>query len=134
MNMNEHITLLGVLHIAFNALGVLAALIVFVVIAGGGFISGDIEAMAITAAVASSIASFLFIISAPGIIGGIFLLKRKCWARILMLVLGFLELICFPLGTILGIYTLWVLMKEETAEIFEQERQSRPSVPFDAEV
>ena len=37
------------------------------------------------------------------------LLTRQTWGRILAIVFGVLALIHFPLGTALGIYTLWVL-------------------------
>jgi hypothetical protein len=38
------------------------------------------------------------------------LLQRKHWARMLTLILAFLALLSFPLGTALGIYTIWVLL------------------------
>jgi hypothetical protein len=40
--------------------------------------------------------------------------EREPWARMLGLVIGFLALLRFPLGTALGIYTLWVLLPEES--------------------
>ena len=45
-----------------------------------------------------------------GIIAGWGLLERRMWARMLALVLGCLALLSVPLGTALGIYTLWVLL------------------------
>ena len=120
--MEKHVTVLGIIYIAFSALGLLAAVIVFMAIVGGGILSGDSEAMAITAIVGPAIAFFLFIVSAPGFIGGIFLLKWRPWARILILILGFLNLFFIPFGTILGIYTIWVLLKNETAQLFIAER------------
>ena len=44
-----------------------------------------------------------------GLIAGGGLLAHNPWARLLTLVLGCISLIHFPLGTALGIYTLWVL-------------------------
>jgi hypothetical protein len=41
--------------------------------------------------------------------------------------LGFLNLIHIPLGTILGVYTFWVLMQDETIEFFEADRIARES-------
>ena len=38
------------------------------------------------------------------------LFERAPWARLLVLVVAILSLLHFPLGTILGIYTLWVLL------------------------
>jgi predicted nucleic acid-binding Zn ribbon protein len=40
---------------------------------------------------------------------------REPWARVVVLVLGLLSLFHFPLGTALGIYTLWVLLPNESA-------------------
>ncbi|NNL77774.1 MAG: hypothetical protein HKO68_15685 [Desulfobacterales bacterium] len=116
--MEKHVTVLGVLYIAFSALGILAAIIVFTAVVGGGLISGDSEAMTITAIVGPTIAFFLILVSVPGILGGIGLLKRRDWARILVLVLGFLGLINIPFGTVLGVYTIWALLKDETVQHF----------------
>ena len=111
--MQKHISILGALYIAFGALGVLVALIVFVAMAGGGLLSGDTGAFALTSSIGFMVALFIVLISAPGIIGGFGLLKRKSWARLLVLILGCLNLVNIPFGTILGIYTLWVLTKTE---------------------
>jgi hypothetical protein len=40
---------------------------------------------------------------------GFSLLTRKPWGRVLGIVVGVLVLIKIPVGTALGIYTLWVL-------------------------
>jgi len=48
------------------------------------------------------------------------LFEREPWARFLGLVLGFLALIRFPLGTALGIYTLWVLLPEPSGKEYER--------------
>jgi len=49
------------------------------------------------------------VIALLSIICGVGLLQRKPWGRILAIVLAILSLIKIPLGTALGIYTLWVL-------------------------
>ena len=125
--MEEHVTILGALYVAYNALGVLIAIIIFVVISSGGLISGDMEAIAITSTVGSLIAFIIIIFSVPGLIAGIGLLRRSSWARILALIVGCLELISIPLGTMLGIYTIWVLIKEETVQLFSKEREQTAS-------
>lgn len=118
--MQKHVTILAWLYIVFNIIGVLVAMLLFMLIIGGGFISGDTEAIAIMAIVATSLAFMLSLFSVPGIIGGIGLLYMKPWARIMVLILGFLELLNFPFGTALGIYTIWLLMKDETIKLFEE--------------
>jgi hypothetical protein len=48
------------------------------------------------------------------------LFERESWARVLGLVMGFLALLRFPLGTALGIYTLWVLLPEESGVEYDR--------------
>ena len=83
-----------------------------------GVLSGDKEALPILTFIAVISAGFLAIISVPDIIGGIGLLKWQPWARILVLILSVIKLINFPLGTIVGVYSIWVLMQNEVAGLF----------------
>jgi hypothetical protein len=55
-----------------------------------------------------------------GFAAGVGLLQRESWARALTLVLGFISLIHIPLGTALGIYTIWVLLGPGSAEEYRQ--------------
>lgn len=48
------------------------------------------------------------------------LFNRQPWARTLGIVIGFLALLRFPLGTMLGAYTLWVLLPENSAREYAQ--------------
>ena len=54
----------------------------------------------------------------PSIICGWGLLKRRRWARILAIVLAAISLIEFPVGTVFGVYVLWVLFNKETEALF----------------
>ena len=116
--METHVRVLGWLYIIMGVMGILAAGIVILAIAGGGLISGDRTAITVTSIVAAVIGGLIILFSVPGIIAGIGLLNFKPWARILALVLGILNLPGFPLGTILGIYTLWALLDSETTQLF----------------
>ncbi len=116
--MEKHVTLVAVINIVFGTLGLLIGIICLVAIGGGGLISRDPTAMRITGIVGPAIAGFFFLTSLPEIIGGIGLLKRKGWARILVLIISILDLLNIPIGTAIGIYTIWVLLKDETARLF----------------
>ncbi|CAN5446689.1 hypothetical protein BH09BAC3_BH09BAC3_32370 [soil metagenome] len=50
--------------------------------------------------------------SIPAIIAGWGLLNSKKWALTLALILGCFKLFSFPIGTALGIYTIWVYTQE----------------------
>jgi hypothetical protein len=52
------------------------------------------------------------------------LFERQPWARFFGIVLGILALVRFPLGTILGIYTLWVLAPEASGREYDQLSQA----------
>jgi len=116
--MQQHVTILGILNIAWSAIEIMIAIIVFLAVAGGGILSGDIEVMTITTTIGFIIAFILFISAVPGLIAGIALLKGREWGRILTLVIGFIRILSVPHGTMLGIYTIWVLLNEETKKIF----------------
>lgn len=60
--------------------------------------------------------------SLPGLIGGIGVLKRQNWARILVLILSVLQLFNVPFGTAVGIYSLWALTRAETMALFGETR------------
>jgi hypothetical protein len=124
--MRKHVQILGILDIVFNALGVLLAGVIFWILIASGIISGDPEAMTIISIVATAIGGFILLLSVPGIVGGAYLLKGKPWARILVLILGFLNLIDIPFGTALGIYTIWVLMNDETIRLFDSGEIRKP--------
>jgi len=124
--MDRHITILGTLYIVFSALSIIAAIVIFIVLAGAGIASHDEEAVTVLFIVGTSIAVFLAVLALPGIIGGIGLLKWRSWARILVLILGFLNLINLPFGTILGAYTIWVLLNDKTIAEFNARQRPVP--------
>lgn len=119
MNMERHVTFVAVINIAFGFLGIFLGLVLFVVLIAAGIISNDPEALTITAIVGVAIAGFLILTSIPEIIGGFGLLKRKPWARILVLIIAVLDLMLIPIGTLIGIYELWVLLQEDTVKLFK---------------
>jgi len=122
--MEKHITIVAALHIGLSILGIVLGAFVFVLLAGIGVISEDEDALTVLAIVGGAVSSFLFVLSAPGLIGGIGLLKRKEWARILVLIVSGLELLNIPIGTAVGIYSVWALVQTETIKLF-----SRTAVP-----
>ena len=118
MPMQKHVQILAILHIVHSALLILIAVVVFGVLMAIGTIAQDRDAFVILGIIGTVVAAILFIISIPGLVGGIGLLKYQAWARILTLIVGFLKLVDIPLGTALGIYTIWVLLREDTERLF----------------
>ncbi|HEX3582592.1 MAG TPA: hypothetical protein VH087_12570 [Thermoanaerobaculia bacterium] len=116
--MDTHIKVLGFLYIIAGAILVVLGLMLFGIIGGSGLISGDRQAMFVTGIVGTALAVFFVILSIPSIIAGIGLLNHREWARILTIILGIFHLFGFPIGTALGVYTLYVLLNEQTKPLF----------------
>ncbi len=127
--MDNHITAVGALSIGLSILGILIGAFVFVLLAGVGFMAHDEEATPILAVVGLAIGVFFCLLSIPGIIGGIGLLKRKEWARILVLITSALHLLNVPIGTAIGAYSICVLVQQETIRIFNPILPPPPQTP-----
>src|SRR5579864_646860 len=125
--MAEHVKILGILHLVYGILGVLAGIIVLVIFGGlAGLVSvadrsGDsLIAVPILGGIGAFVFILLLALSLPGIIAGFGLLQLRPWARILTIVLSALELMSVPLGTVLGIYGLWVLLSPGGEQLFRR--------------
>jgi hypothetical protein len=118
--METNIKALGWLYIVLGILGVLAGVTVLAMLLGTGLITGDRDAMGILLIVGVAVCGAVTLVSAPGIVVGIGLLKFKPWARVLALILGFLNLPGFPLGTVLGIYTFVSLLNPDAEAAFSR--------------
>ncbi len=128
--MRDHVKLVGILNIVLGCLGILGGIAVLVIFGGlagmAGISATDQNAAAavpILAMIGVFIAIFLFVLSVPAVIGGFGLLKFMPWARVLMIIVSALNLLHFPLGTALGVYGLWVLLNEQTRQLFRSNGQ-----------
>lgn len=118
--MERHINVVAALHIGLSILGLIIGVIVFAVLnITGGFVE-EMEAQKILAIVANVLVILITVLSIPGLIAGIGLFKRKEWARILALVISVLDLFNFPLGTAVGVYSIWALVQPEVVEQFKK--------------
>ena len=125
--MKDHVRILGILHVVYGMLGILGGIIVMVIFGGlAGLVniadkSGDAKvAIPILGGIGAFVFLLLLALSLPGIIAGFGLLELRPWARILTIVLSALELMSVPLGTVLGVYGLWVLLSPGGEQLFRQ--------------
>jgi len=118
--MQKHVTIVGALHIGYAAWGVLWAVIVFMIMLGIGMVAivDDETARGILTTVGCIVPGLLAALAIPGIVGRIGVLRLRPWARYLVLVLSVLALFSIPIGTAMGIYSIWVLVQDETAQLF----------------
>jgi hypothetical protein len=124
MNMEQHVKLVAIFNIALGSILAFVGLIAFIFFTGIGIASGDPEAIPILGVVGSVGFAFMLGFALPGILGGVGLLKRKEWARILVIAASCIDLFAIPVGTALSIYTFWVLFNDETIKLFESAKGS----------
>jgi hypothetical protein len=120
--MNQHITVVGILHIGLGILGALAGVFFFVLFGLLNTFVHEHEAQFIFPLLATFLGGGLVVASSLGIIGGIGVLKYKEWARILVLVISAINLMNIPIGTAAGAYSIWVLVQNETVKLFDTRR------------
>jgi hypothetical protein len=68
----------------------------------------------------SAIAFFILIKALVGLFAGWGLLQRQSWARVLTIILSFFAVLGFPLGTTLGVFSLWVLLPAHSEREYAQ--------------
>lgn len=114
-----HVRLLGIFWVAVSAFRLIPGIFILALFHGGGdfwppgmplFVHGILQA----------IGTALIIGALLGLAAGMGLLQKQPWGRMLAIVLGFINLVDMPLGTALGIYTLWVLLPAKSEEEYEQ--------------
>src|SRR5262249_43272882 len=130
--METHVKVLAALQIALGCISLLGAIVLTVVFLGGvgaiGF-SGDpdaMRAMPLVSFVGTALVALLLVLSLPGIVTGIGLLRLRPWARIVGIVLSLLSLMAIPFGTLVGIYGLWVLLSKDTERLFDAHIAATP--------
>lgn len=114
---DKHTTSVGALFNGTSARGVLIYLGSLVAVIVGVQLSGDQTARAITIAIGLAIAVPLLVVETRMVVGGIGLLKRRRWAPILLLPICYMHLFLFPIGTVGGMYSMWMLMKDDTVRL-----------------
>jgi hypothetical protein len=120
--MKKHVTVVAALHIGFGILGLIAALAVFFALSFAKGVVGneDIPNM-VLGFLSVSLPLLIGFLSTLGLVGGIALLSYKNWARILVLIVAAMGCLNIPIGTLKGVYSIWVLMQDETIKLFKTE-------------
>jgi len=127
--MKQHVTLVGALHVGFGILGLMGALAIYLVLRFAyGYVEYDPIASQLLPFIGNTVALIIIFFSSLGIIGGIGLFSYRPWARILVLIVSAINCLNVPVGTIKGVYSIWVLMQRETIDLFEPMHTSSGNV------
>jgi hypothetical protein len=120
--MKKHVTVVGALNIGFGILGLIGALVVFFALHFAKGVVGNEEIPVMVLGFLSiSLPMLIGLISTVGLVGGIGVLSFKPWARILVMVVAVIGCLNIPIGTLAGVYSIWVMMQDETVKLFRKE-------------
>jgi hypothetical protein len=122
----QHVNLLGILWLAASALDAVGGVILLIV---GNTLFPHLREFAgkdadqVPVGFLTALLTVLGVIVLAKAVGGFLtgrgLIQHEGWARVGALVLGFISLFNIPLGTALGVYTLWVLMPGNSQQDYE---------------
>ena len=117
--MKRHVTVVGILRIVLSSLGLLGAILIyFLMNFAKGFVGNEEIAVTVLTFIGTAVPIFIGSISLLGIAGGIGVLAYKNWARIIVLIVSVIGCLNIPVGTLAGVYSIWVLMQTETIRLF----------------
>ncbi len=117
-DLQQHITILGWLYIVGHAVFLAIGAFVFLLLVGLAPVTGEPEPTWILGVVGTAIGLLFAALGVPGLLAGYGLLTKKPWARVLAIVVGILSLVNFPVGSAIGLYTLWVLTQAGATDYF----------------
>jgi predicted nucleic acid-binding Zn ribbon protein len=121
----NHVKLVGILWMAYSAMHVVGGVVLLLIAKFVAVRIGEIpngpppEVMMWLRPLLSVVGWLILAKAAVGITAGWGLLQHEEWARVFALVLGFLALLSVPIGTGLGIYTLWVLLPSNSEKEYK---------------
>jgi len=119
--LERHLHILGVMWMALGGLFLIPAVILILVGSSVHFMVHFREPFgeAFGPFLMYAVGGSLLIVATGGVCVGMGLMQHQPWARMAAIVLGVLSLFHAPLGTALGIYTLWVLLADEHGEEYQ---------------
>jgi hypothetical protein len=125
--MKKHVTAVGAIQIAFSVIGLIAAVVLLVVFKfASGFVENDEVATMVLGFIGSILPAIIGFASILGLVGGIALLSYQPWARILVIVVSAIGCLNIPIGTLVGVYSIWVLMQDDTIKLFRKDYTANP--------
>jgi hypothetical protein len=73
---------------------------------------------------------YSLIFFAPSLVAGYAMLKHKSWARTASIVAAVLEVMSFPFGTAVGVYSFWFMFSEAGKSLYDPAHARSPQRPY----
>jgi hypothetical protein len=100
--------------------GVLSAAMSASILAAAGGIGPLFDAApnVVVGGLLTAVAAVSLVTALPCLLFGAFIARRRQWARSVLIVCSVLNLLNVPVGSVLGAYTLWVLLADASEPLF----------------
>ncbi len=119
--MRTHIKVVALVNLLLSGLGLLKAVGFLFGGVLSSVVSGSLVGM-VVGTIASTVFAVIFgVLSLFGIIASLGLLNNQQWSRLTIVAISVLRLLSWPFGTVFAIYSLWVLLNDETRSIFDSQ-------------
>lgn len=105
---HTHQKILGALFVAYGALNFTGGIALLASINVVNIFVDEIEVIQLVTFFSRFLGSVLVLTAIPALVAGIGFLQEKDWAKVLALIVGIIYLLFFPIGTIIGIYAIWL--------------------------
>jgi hypothetical protein len=124
--LEQHVPILGWVHIISGVFFLVIGVGLFLLLSSIGLfaVGGDPDAQVVLPIVGLCVGGLMFVLALPLVLAGWGLLKRKNWARVLSLIVAIINIFNVPIGTAIGVYTLYVLLQPEANGYFMGEKSS----------
>ena len=129
--MRVHLFIISLINLAGGAMVLIfGGFILFLAIAGG--LSSTLDTVTkemsqigpILSGFGALIGIVILLFALPVFWAGLGLFMRRQWGRMLAIAMSVLDLVNFPVGTIFGIYSLWILFSDPVVAMFKYPENS----------
>jgi Na+-driven multidrug efflux pump len=103
-----HLKILGAIFIAFGVINLMGGVTMLAAMNVVQIFVDEPEVVDVVAIFSRLFGIILVVCSIPGIIAGIGYIQNRNWSKNLGLVMGIIYLLFIPIGTVIGIYTIWL--------------------------
>ncbi|MFL5348606.1 MAG: hypothetical protein ACJ8AT_27740 [Hyalangium sp.] len=117
--LDQHRKVLGILYLVFGGLWAIAGIALLAVVLAVALPevrTGQERAVILLVGGAGGL--LLLGMAAVGVMGGTGMLRRRAWAKVPTLIVGMLGLLHVPIGTAVGVYTLWFWLQPNAPRLF----------------
>ncbi len=147
--LQTHVPIVSWLLIAYSILNMIGGLVAFAFIMSGSWFWTELGQLGpaiydpeatrifamfttLTTLTAILVGTLVVGLAIPALVAGIGLLARKSWARVFGVIVAVFMLFAVPVGTLIGIYAIFVLMQDVAINYFASPTRRLQTAPHPA--